>query len=590
MISKPVKRLTKAIAALGTALFLYFLWKFGAAFLKGFVIGASIGGGIGAGVGVAIGLSAPPILWPVTVPLGIVVGGTTGAFVFGLAGGLIAAGLAAGNTTAVSTGVGAGSGGAVGGYAGFTLGTAVAGVVLLTASAVCLAFPILCPVMGFIAAASAPIIILTFTAAGAALGALVGGAIGYAIGQYVITPIKEAVQGTYSTITSASIPTGGGVVGGFFATVGGFFAGLGGAIWGGIQTVGGFLWGGLTAAADFIVGGLGGLSLPASAASIPVFGAVGTVAVGSTLVGIVTSTTFFNPETDLEFTRPGQNQYFTIAKTANPTSLTNPTSDTDVTFTITLTARNLTLNNVSVTDVLKVQSQSSSFNVTTDKNGRSISPIPCPATIPPGGNCTYSFTIVATSSFNDSVIINTVTTTATPQDQTPYTDSATATVSVGSPPAQCPRGWPTTGQVSQGPEGATSHGNPSFGPGYEAIDIAQAIGIPVYSTVEGIVVESWQRGDDILDQRLGIQPFACPGLTIVNFWHLSAKLVNIGDTVGYGQTIAKVGAYQGAPHLHYQFNPPGDRSFPIEPPYIPQNVPRACDSISECNITITNAP
>ncbi len=185
--------------------------------------------------------------------------------------------------------------------------------------------------------------------------------------------------------------------------------------------------------------------------------------------------------------------------------------------------------------------------------------------------------------FKDSVISNTVHVKATPQGQPEKADSTTAVVTVGTPPAQCPRGFPATGAVTQGPEGATSHAPL----GLEAIDIGTSVGTPVYGTVEGTVIGTFGSG---LDQIIDVQPTACAGLDVVRYQHLSAVNVSNGQTISFGQRIGSTGDAGTGPHTHYQFNRTDNRSFPIEPPNTGQSVPRTCDGIPECGVTINSAP
>ena len=177
---------------------------------------------------------------------------------------------------------------------------------------------------------------------------------------------------------------------------------------------------------------------------------------------------------------------------------------------------------------------------------------------------------------------------AIPEGQTGLTDAVSTTVIVGTPPAECPRGWPVIGDVSQGPEGATSHADEVFG-GYEAIDIAQPVGYDVYATVEGVIDDVWAKDGNTLDQRIRVKPTACARLTTVNYWHLSEVSVSKGQTIIWGQQIGKSGSAP-EPHTHYQFNEIKDRSFKIELPYIPQAIERTCNGIPDCDLSITSAP
>ncbi|MEK9147118.1 MAG: M23 family metallopeptidase, partial [Patescibacteria group bacterium] len=359
----------------------------------------------------------------------------------------------------------------------------------------------------------------------------------------------------------------------------------------GLTTAAGGALGFLSGAANFVVGGLSSLVVPASAAAIPVAGGISAVAVGGTIVGIVTATTFFNPESEvISPGPPNENQFLILDKTANPTQMA--TAGGNITFTITLTAK-VELEGVKVIDRLNVQTKDKSFSVDRDINGKPISLIPCPPSLAAGQVCTYVFEITTDAGFQDSIVTNTAEVTAIPKNQPLTSAHDTATVIIGNPPAACPRGWPAVGEVTQGPEGSFSHSSPQYGE-YEALDTAQSMGNRVYATVEGSVVEIISINN--FDQRIGIQPANCPGLNVVNYWHLSAVLVSPGDIVSFGQEIGRTGGFviNGVPqpHIHYQFNRPADRSFRIEEPYIPQNVLRRdCNEPAiECGVTITSAP
>lgn len=173
---------------------------------------------------------------------------------------------------------------------------------------------------------------------------------------------------------------------------------------------------------------------------------------------------------------------------------------------------------------------------------------------------------------------------------TTYQGTARAIVQIGNVSSTCPRGWATTGMITQGPMGHTSHGDPPvlIGPGgYEAIDIGTPIGTPVYATVNGTVKVDKTHG--ALDQRIAVTP-NCPGLTIVYYWHLSEVDVADGDNVIFAQKIGLSGYEGTGAHTHYQFNPEFDRTYSIsDPPHVPVSVPRYCDP-DPCGITITSAP
>ncbi len=175
---------------------------------------------------------------------------------------------------------------------------------------------------------------------------------------------------------------------------------------------------------------------------------------------------------------------------------------------------------------------------------------------------------------------------------TTYQGTARAVVQIGTVSSNCPQGWATTGYITQGPMGHTSHGDPPvlIGNGeLEAIDIGTPIGTPVYATVSGTVTENFKNKGDNFDQRITVTP-NCPGLDVVYYWHLSATNVNVGDTVVFGQQIGLSGTEGTGAHTHYQFNRYQNRSYSIsDPPHVPVSVPRYCDP-DPCGITITSAP
>lgn len=323
----------------------------------------------------------------------------------------------------------------------------------------------------------------------------------------------------------------------------------------------------------------------ATLSQVAVGGAIGTVATATVVAGIMTNAAFFTPEGDEGITPPGQNTEFTIAKTAAPQSIGSPGQD--VTFTISLTAKSQPITDVGFIDNFRFQKDGTETSLTA-----SVPTFTCTFPITVGSTCTNQFKFNTFLIPTDSLLINTVLASVTLADGANKIDSATVSVPIGAPASNCPQGWPSTGRVTQGPEGATSHGNPAYGAGYEAIDIGEAVGQPVYATVDGTIDD--QGEVNTLDKRMGIQPAGCPGLYIVNFWHMSAKYFTDGQTVKRGQQIGEVGAYMldgvPQPHTHYQFNATGDRSFRIEPPYIPTTVPRTCNGVSSCNITISSAP
>lgn len=552
------RKLRNVSGAVFGGLALYFLQLGQAAFI-GFVTGATIGAtaGLAAGIGVTIALGPIGILAaPVIIPIAMFTGGIAG----GVAGGLIGWGMASGSVGAIGTGVGAGIGATAGGIIGGTIGFGIGG-----------------PIGAFIGATL-----------GTYIGGLLGAAAGYLVGTYFISPAISAFNSAISGIGGISV--GGGIV----SSIGSLLTGLASAAWGGITSIAGGAFSLVSSGLGTLVSsgfGLFGAST-ASAAALPVFVGVGMTATTGAIAAIIVPAAIFSSIATEENPNvtPGQNEFFTLTKTADKQHLENSPTPQDATFTVVLTAKDKNLSQVTITD-----------NYTTKTSSNNPITVTCPTDIAAQGNCTQSFTITVDSTLNDSLIPNTATAKATPEGGSEKTESVTTTVSIGTPPADCPNGWPTLGDVTQGPEGATSHSdNPLIPPGgYEALDIGQGTsfgGNPqdVKSTVEGIVIRSEPR-DDPLNQRIVIQPLSCSGLSRIYFVHLSRRDVNENDTVHLGQTIGKTGAPLGTdgvrqPHLHYQFNDDRIRTFKIESPYVPVTVPRTCDGVPACNAKADRTP
>lgn len=436
-----VKNITGAIFG-GTAL--YFL-SLGAAAFQGFVAGAAIGGLGGAAAGFWLATATGP-LFPITV-IPLTLGGFfVGGFVGGLAGGLIALGLASGSATAVSMGVGAGAGGTIGAVVGFNLGVAAGAGIMTALIGICIGSLVCAPFAPFLIAIS-PAIVTIFGAVGAAVGAVIGTLIGtfagYLIGNYLINPIVSAIKGAINAL-EGGIGAGGGILG----SIGSFLTGLASTVWGGISSIGGGVLGALTGGVNLVVGGLAALPLPAALPVVlltagPIGGAVFLTSVIISGTAVTFATIAIDEPTTI--VTPGENQFFTLTKTAQPGTMGNNDLPSEIKFTITLRAKDTNLTNIQITDDLKVQKQSGTFTVSADKDGRPISP-PCPGAAPPSlsANETWvcEFSIIADKQpperdFSDSLVANTVTVRTTPEGQSEITDSNSATVIIGTPPTLC---------------------------------------------------------------------------------------------------------------------------------------------------------
>lgn len=445
------KKLALGTGAVFGAVMLYFL-KLGAAAAKGALIGATIGGTVGATAGTIlgfqIGLALAPYTFGLSIPVFTVLGGVTGGFVGAtigaVAGGLIGLGIASGSTTATSMGVGAGVGGAVGAYAGFTAGTIIASTFTTLAIAACVSTLIGC-VLVPIAVVSSPIIIAVSTAIGAVGGALAGAALGYVVDKYVfqtatnlasnsVQGIKGLFQGSggHGEYASSGTGIGHGINAGLSAA-GNLITGVGSWAWNGI--VGG-AGNAISVGSSLFSNGLSLLSGTSASAStagltqVAVGGAIGTVATATIVAGIVTNAAFFSPTGEIkeDFPDQGQNEFFAIEKTASPTQLA--TSGSDVTFTITVSAKNQAINSIGFIDNFRFQKDGVATALTANLGQ-------CTTPIAAGTSCTLSFTFNTFLVPADSLLINSVVASATMADGSTQSDSASVTVNIGVPSVFC---------------------------------------------------------------------------------------------------------------------------------------------------------
>ncbi|OGD87498.1 hypothetical protein A2870_04075 [Candidatus Curtissbacteria bacterium RIFCSPHIGHO2_01_FULL_41_11] len=415
-INKIRNQITAAIGAPIAGLMLY-LMSLGQAAVTGAIIGMGTGALAGAVIPVAFLGPAGVLLWPVTVPLGIVMGGAAGA--------LIGLGIASGSATMISMGAAGATGALIGGYIGFGvgagIGTFLAGVCITFTAGLCAPF--------------APFIVIGSTAIGTAIGAaigfVVGLATGYLIGKFLITPLMSGVKSALG-----GIGAGAGAGLGLLNSLYGLATGLLHTGIGAISSIGGGLLSGLSGGLSMIVNGLGfGGAATASAAAIPVLSTFGVVGVTGAMTAVIVPAAIFATIAGDEITpiiTPGQNQYFSLTKSAVPDKIPNSALPSQIDYTITLEAK-VNLENIQITDVLKVQKQSTSFE---------LSPDPCTGTLPqtlqagdPPWTCNFSVTVDI--NFEDSLVANTVTVKATPEGQAEFTDHSTATTIIGNPPTIC---------------------------------------------------------------------------------------------------------------------------------------------------------
>ncbi len=144
-------------------------------------------------------------------------------------------------------------------------------------------------------------------------------------------------------------------------------------------------------------------------------------------------------------------------------------------------------------------------------------------------------------------------------------------------------GWPTTGIITQGPEGGTDHGPLHL----NALDIANTGSPPVHSAFDGIVSEVHDcSADGDCSRGWGgygnsVQIKNSEGV-IALYGHLSVIEVSVGQNVSKGDEIGLMGTtgVSSGTHLHFEL-----RGAPMAPPYIPEPItPSNCDPDPPFNI------
>ncbi len=231
---------------------------------------------------------------------------------------------------------------------------------------------------------------------------------------------------------------------------------------------------------------------------------------------------------------------------------------------------------------------SDKFSISSERNPPSIGSCnfsDLPEKISPSTAITKECVKSFGSGFENTAIINTVNLNVEVEGKTGRHEGiASARVIIGNPPGECPSGWPTSGKITQGPEGATSHAPHNE----EAIDIANSRGTKVYATHEG----SATLGKQIPGAGYYVTiSGTCDGLNFkTEYFHLENRgrvsgFVKQGDFIGY---MSNSGT--GGVHLHYEFRPKRpNEPFRMEFDYIPETiVNRTCNSSAQCNKTVVS--
>lgn len=363
----------------------------------------------------------------------------------------------------------------------------------------------------------------------------------------------------------------------------------------GLFALGGLLGGiGLQAILDKIGASVSATSLPEAAAggvggvTAKAAATITTQSVGTTLLATVgsaylvfqvVSSAFVIPEKGRLSPWEAQSNYFRVEKTVTFKNEVNPTraianneiDDTTVfTYQFTITNVGTPLINIKAEDNITT-TQASGTNQIENKIWGSGS-IP---NLNPGETWTsdaYDIPTKPTSKFIDSILENRVIVTADAADEgkTGERSFDSKTVIIGSPPEECPRGWPvdlSEIKITQGPNGSFSH------PGQEAIDIG---GVGNTTLVRATHKGTAHYGNSLKGGNYVTITSTCGGVTFVSIYaHLGTVLVQDGKPISKGGTVGitdTTGKDITGPHLHYEFQSPAN-AIKMARPNLPVNVP-----------------
>jgi len=288
--------------------------------------------------------------------------------------------------------------------------------------------------------------------------------------------------------------------------------------------------------------------------------------------------------------------YIDVSKVASPggpfenDQLTPPKGPLVIEYTIYVRAKKGTLTNLRFNDkceVIRNQGAKIPGCPTADKEIPSSAP---DATVSPAGNpyvIKYSRKFES-SDFIDSLVIDTFTVTADVPEKENEIAAQSASIKIGKPPEDCPRGWPVSppaGQtfaIVQGPDGGFTH------TGAEAIDIVtnRQIGFLVTARHAG-VVRAYPGGNSPYGKYVEIDSMCNGKIFSSRYAHLNSISVPTGRAVKMGDNIGLSGntGFSTEAHIHYEFRNPSGRTGPgaNNPPimardFIPKDIPRYCSA------------
>jgi hypothetical protein len=286
------------------------------------------------------------------------------------------------------------------------------------------------------------------------------------------------------------------------------------------------------------------------------------------------------PQTSLV---PGliESPYIDIRKTASPSGpFQNGDLPLVIEYTVEIVAKKGSLTNIEFKDSCEVIKEGSPPNcppVTIPKAPQIISPVE---------PYSFSYSVTYDAKYTDSFIINTLTITADAPEQAGAQAATSASIKIGTPPEDCPYGWPGFGTMNQGAYSTSTHRNA------EAIDIGMIVGNTITARHSGIVrsfgnVGPYGKHVEIVSTCNGKEFFS-------RYAHLSVVSVQTGQKVKMGQAVGLSGdtGNSSGPHLHYEFrDSSGPKKYPDDPPYmmrpyVLKDLPRACVGRTVCQTLI----
>lgn len=426
---------------------------------------------------------------------------------------------------------------------------------------------------------------------GQAIGAVLGFLAGFALD--ALSWLKKQIQKNKEAFAGFALLAGGLLIGGPAG-----LAMIGGAIGLGAIAVGGTILAGLYGLTKIVLLAIG----------IPIIVAMIAVPTAIVLIlFIINSGAYIVPHAPSLLT-PGvtESPYIRVTKVARSTNSNKctvtpapeegaPTLECEnddlpltIEYTITVEARKGTLANISFEHeciVIRDSPVPSCSSSTPDS----------PLLISPVEPFEFTYTQTYGSGFTDSNVVDTFIVTADQVDEgvVGARAAASASIIIGDPPAECPRGWPvgreggeTPLPILQGPH--TSGGSHNT---IEAIDIfterpwTDFLGHVIRATHTGIVSvcdttasPCGNYGNFVDITSICTTVSGNPVSVTSRYSHLDTISVTTGQTVSMGAAVGTGGSSgTGSAHLHYEFRPPPG-PIPMDPPYIPLAVPDGCNN------------